>query len=209
MHMYPFPPGPTQTTTRSKRRQVKIACSNCQKACKKCDDARPCMRCVKYGISEECVDSRRKARKKGGRRGPYKKRDIPDRAGSTADHLESEVLPVPEGGEPVTPAGPPPVDSQYTSPYYYYEHAMYQPRSSLVVAAGKGGGSTPAVSYMQQYYPSTPTQASDSQSRDNQHAADSLYYPPYSESTYDGQYYAYYYSRPRPLAAQIHESEIA
>lgn len=76
MHMYPFPPGmmPSQPA-RTKRRQVKNACTNCQKACKKCDDARPCLRCVKYGISEECVDSQRKERQKGVKRGPYKKRD--------------------------------------------------------------------------------------------------------------------------------------
>lgn len=60
---------------RAKRRQVKNACTNCQRACKKCDDARPCLRCVKYGVSEECVDSQRKERKKGVKRGPYKKRD--------------------------------------------------------------------------------------------------------------------------------------
>jgi hypothetical protein len=76
MHMYPFPSGIVPTPpTRSKRRQVKNACTNCQKACKKCDDARPCLRCVKYGIAEECVDSHRKERKKGIKRGPYKKRD--------------------------------------------------------------------------------------------------------------------------------------
>lgn len=76
MHMYPFPSGIVPNPpTRSKRRQVKNACTNCQKACKKCDDARPCLRCVKYGIAEECVDSHRKERKKGVKRGPYKKRD--------------------------------------------------------------------------------------------------------------------------------------
>ncbi|KAG5221750.1 zinc cluster transcription factor [Salix suchowensis] len=49
-----FPHGVMQTQAhRSKRRQVKNACTNCQKACKKCDDARPCLRCVKYGIAEE------------------------------------------------------------------------------------------------------------------------------------------------------------
>ncbi|KAL6309182.1 hypothetical protein BKA93DRAFT_815063 [Sparassis latifolia] len=76
MHMYPFPPGmlPAQPP-RTKRRQVKNACTNCQKACKKCDDARPCLRCVKYGIAEECIDSQRKERQKGIKRGPYKKRD--------------------------------------------------------------------------------------------------------------------------------------
>ena len=76
MTMYPFPPGMVnQQPPRTKRRQVKNACTNCQKACKKCDDARPCLRCVKYGIAEECVDSQRKERQKGIKRGPYKKRD--------------------------------------------------------------------------------------------------------------------------------------
>ena len=79
MHVYPFPHalGPTQQPPliRAKRRQVKNACTNCQKACKKCDDARPCLRCVKYGISDDCVDSQRKERKRGVKRGPYKKRD--------------------------------------------------------------------------------------------------------------------------------------
>lgn len=78
MHMYPFSSGMISTPQqiRSKRRQVKNACTNCQKACKKCDDARPCLRCVKYGIAEECIDSLRKERKKGVKRGPYKKRDV-------------------------------------------------------------------------------------------------------------------------------------
>jgi hypothetical protein len=48
----------------SKRKQVKNACTNCQKACKKCDDQRPCTRCVKYGIEDSCVNSQRKERKR-------------------------------------------------------------------------------------------------------------------------------------------------
>jgi len=64
-----------QPQARAKRRQVKNACSACQKACKKCDDGRPCNRCVLYNIGEDCVDSQRKERLKGHRRGPYKKRD--------------------------------------------------------------------------------------------------------------------------------------
>lgn len=76
MHIYPFPAGSHPSPPlRSKRRQVKNACTNCQKACKKCDDARPCLRCVKYGVAEECIDSQRKERRKGVKRGPYKKRD--------------------------------------------------------------------------------------------------------------------------------------
>ncbi|PVU99819.1 hypothetical protein BB559_000388 [Furculomyces boomerangus] len=60
---------------RPKRIQVKNACTNCQKACKKCDDGRPCQRCVKYNIADSCVNSKRKERKKGIKRGPYKKRN--------------------------------------------------------------------------------------------------------------------------------------
>ncbi|KAI9022888.1 hypothetical protein CLU79DRAFT_149538 [Phycomyces nitens] len=57
-----------------KRKQVKNACVNCQKACKKCDDGRPCQRCVKLGLTMTCSNSERKERKKGMKRGPYKKR---------------------------------------------------------------------------------------------------------------------------------------
>lgn len=49
----------------SKRKQVKNACIHCQKACKKCDDLRPCTRCIKYGLEDSCEDSRRKLRKRG------------------------------------------------------------------------------------------------------------------------------------------------
>ncbi|KAL0080081.1 Zn(2)-C6 fungal-specific transcription factor [Phycomyces blakesleeanus] len=58
----------------SKRKQVKNACVNCQKACKKCDEGRPCKRCVKLGLTETCINSPRKERRKGVKRGPYKKR---------------------------------------------------------------------------------------------------------------------------------------
>ncbi|KAJ2076443.1 hypothetical protein H4R24_005692, partial [Coemansia sp. RSA 988] len=62
------------TPTRTKRAQVKNACINCQKACKKCDSGRPCQRCIKYSLADTCVDSKRKPRKRGVKRGPYKKR---------------------------------------------------------------------------------------------------------------------------------------
>ncbi|WWC68265.1 uncharacterized protein I206_102188 [Kwoniella pini CBS 10737] len=58
---------------RKKRNQVRIACTHCQKACKKCSNKRPCERCVKYGLSD-CVDSARKPRRTGMKRGPYKRR---------------------------------------------------------------------------------------------------------------------------------------
>ncbi|ODO11229.1 hypothetical protein I350_00004 [Cryptococcus amylolentus CBS 6273] len=60
-------------TGRKKRAQVRVACTHCQKACKKCSNTRPCERCVKYGLND-CVDSTRKPRKTGIKRGPYKRR---------------------------------------------------------------------------------------------------------------------------------------
>ncbi|KAK9760205.1 hypothetical protein K7432_016034 [Basidiobolus ranarum] len=73
-----FPANPNSLSAealRPKRRQVKNACINCQKACKKCDEGRPCQRCVKYGLGDTCRDSMRKERRKGERRGPYLKKE--------------------------------------------------------------------------------------------------------------------------------------
>ncbi|WVQ80113.1 hypothetical protein IAT38_002214 [Cryptococcus sp. DSM 104549] len=58
---------------RKKRAQVRVACTHCQKACKKCSNTRPCERCTKYGL-KDCIDSTRKPRKTGIKRGPYKRR---------------------------------------------------------------------------------------------------------------------------------------
>ncbi|KAF8905214.1 hypothetical protein CPB84DRAFT_1771915, partial [Gymnopilus junonius] len=49
-------------------------CTNCANACKRCDESRPCERCVKYGIADTCIDGQRKERKKGIKRGPYKRK---------------------------------------------------------------------------------------------------------------------------------------
>ncbi|KAJ2721231.1 hypothetical protein GGI07_004106 [Coemansia sp. Benny D115] len=66
---------PPPTRPVKKRAQVKNACVNCQRACKRCDSGRPCQRCVKYRLVDTCVDSKRKPRAKGIKRGPYKKRN--------------------------------------------------------------------------------------------------------------------------------------
>ncbi|KAJ2094141.1 hypothetical protein GGI16_005646 [Coemansia sp. S142-1] len=63
-----------EDTNRPKRAQVKNACIHCQRACKKCDPGRPCQRCVKHNLADSCVDSMRKPRVRGIKRGPYKKR---------------------------------------------------------------------------------------------------------------------------------------
>ncbi|OCF33739.1 hypothetical protein I316_04451 [Kwoniella heveanensis BCC8398] len=68
---------------RRKRIQVRIACTHCQKACKKCSNTRPCERCVKYGLPD-CIDSSRKPRKTGIKRGPYKRRSSRYEAASAA-----------------------------------------------------------------------------------------------------------------------------
>ena len=89
----------------AKRKQVKNACStihflivysdfalcflaNCQKACKKCDDIRPCSRCTKYGTEETCVNSARKERRRGVKRGPYNRRRT-EEFGETDEESES------------------------------------------------------------------------------------------------------------------------
>lgn len=88
-----FPPygPPPMAAPRPKRKQVKMAvsmlaifqesrltfylqCTNCAAACKRCDDSRPCERCQKYGVADSCVDGIRKERKKGIKRGPYKRK---------------------------------------------------------------------------------------------------------------------------------------
>ncbi|CAL1699046.1 unnamed protein product [Somion occarium] len=65
----------SQVMPRPKRKQVKMACTNCATACKRCDEARPCERCLKYGLASTCVDGVRKERKKGIKRGPYKRKN--------------------------------------------------------------------------------------------------------------------------------------
>lgn len=86
----------------SKRKQVKNACGmsschalsqrpvvNCQRACKKCDDQRPCERCSKYGLEDSCRDSARKERKKGSRRGGYSR--LVDDDGISEDDEEDGI----------------------------------------------------------------------------------------------------------------------
>ncbi|KAI8894025.1 hypothetical protein BC833DRAFT_252332 [Globomyces pollinis-pini] len=51
-----------------KRMQVKSACVNCRKSCKKCSNYRPCERCVNSGKEDSCIDVGRKPRAKGNRR---------------------------------------------------------------------------------------------------------------------------------------------
>ncbi|KAF4615075.1 hypothetical protein D9613_002861 [Agrocybe pediades] len=138
-HVYHFPGShpADQDGGRVKRRQVKNACTRCQKACKKCDDARPCLRCVKYGISEECVDSKRKEQRRGVKRGPYKKRDGKGRAVNNAQGCQDVAVP----SERLLPGHyvpPPPMEGVYP------RHAQ---SSTTVSNSGESSGSFAPPSY--------------------------------------------------------------
>ncbi|KAI5122104.1 hypothetical protein M0805_002226 [Coniferiporia weirii] len=101
----PFAPGMAlpAALVRPKRKQVKMACTNCASACKRCDEGRPCERCCKYGISDTCQDGTRKERKKGIKRGPYKRKSK-----ASAD-----------SGYEGFPAEQNPAEGFYHQPYFY------------------------------------------------------------------------------------------
>ncbi|KAF7330479.1 Zn(2)-C6 fungal-type domain-containing protein [Mycena venus] len=125
-HMYLF--SPASQTVRFKRTQVKIACTNCQKSCKKCDQARPCLRCVKYKF-EECRDAERKGRKKGLKRGPYKKRDRKDaESGDPSREIELDISSPPSSPSPPTTSRGT-IQMGYTPGYYaqFLPHPAHEP----------------------------------------------------------------------------------
>ncbi|KAI0798114.1 hypothetical protein C8Q75DRAFT_790577 [Abortiporus biennis] len=193
MHMYPFPPGlmPPQAP-RTKRRQVKNACTNCQKACKKCDDARPCLRCVKYGIAEECVDSQRKERQKGIKRGPYKKRD-----GKSAN-VDQQIDVTVQSGIPIQPAT---VAATSATPPMPYSVAPYPPPGYFgqypPPTNGKMG-ETQLVPIMLPYYPPMYQGAHNGQEGEANGYQPAFYpaYVPY-------QYPPYVVPAPRPDGQQV------
>lgn len=71
------------TTTR--RSQVKVACVACRKACKKCDEVRPCTRCSNAGLGSQCVDAPRRDRKK------YKKKSDMPQARSVHEQFDKST----------------------------------------------------------------------------------------------------------------------
>ncbi|KAG8710829.1 Transcriptional regulator of nonfermentable carbon utilization [Ceratobasidium sp. 394] len=54
---------PAQESPAPKKKKANRACFHCQKAHLTCDDARPCMRCVKRGIADNCTEGHRKKAK--------------------------------------------------------------------------------------------------------------------------------------------------
>ncbi|KNC98145.1 uncharacterized protein SPPG_06549 [Spizellomyces punctatus DAOM BR117] len=91
------PDMPAQKKIRQKaetrREQCKIACIHCKKACKKCDNLRPCTRCCRMGYADSCLDAPRKERPKSVRRGHYGKKNNNDFRLETASDSGNEWSP--------------------------------------------------------------------------------------------------------------------
>ncbi|KAI0000144.1 hypothetical protein BJV74DRAFT_145098 [Russula compacta] len=182
MYGYPPPPAPAQgygpfstptpaVVTRAKRKQVKMACTNCASACKRCDEARPCQRCQKYGLADSCVDGVRKARKVGIKRGPYKRKSklpAPEASpypGFPSNGEGSWVAPADQanGAPPGATAAIPPqyLPQEGYWPYPYYPHPPgYVPPPPDGHANGDGAlhGQPPQPAYYPIHpgYPAVP-----------------------------------------------------
>ncbi|KAF9459667.1 hypothetical protein BDZ94DRAFT_1239046 [Collybia nuda] len=154
------PPTPQSLPAlRPKRKQVKMACTNCAAACKRCDEHRPCERCTKYGVADTCKDGQRKERKKGIKRGPYKRKNKggPNDSPSYGDR-DAEA---PAGGEWATPTPGgtaaaiqavahqfPPSEGYY--PMFYPPHGQYippPPEGQPGQEGSHGNGQPPMMPY--------------------------------------------------------------
>ncbi|PWN19452.1 hypothetical protein BCV69DRAFT_40059 [Microstroma glucosiphilum] len=156
---------------RPKRRQVKNACINCQKACKKCDEGRPCTRCIKYGLVDTCQDSMRKERKRGIKRGPYKRRATTGSSAqpggassSTVDSLQGQQHQGPPAPQPYHHADAPNGGGSSSGSYDSYH--MAAPASYRPMQAGNGNGgpytSSPSPSLFPRDQPRQQPNANDS-----------------------------------------------
>jgi hypothetical protein len=143
MYSYPYP-GVLAPGMKLKRKQVKNACTNCQKACKKCDDERPCPRCVKYGIADECSDSVRKERRKGIKRGSYKKKCEQSPMLCLVGSI-SRTLALPAGLDDDMENAPPAFMPGYSA-------ALYQQWAAAAMSAAAAGGK-PGEGTAAGYYP--------------------------------------------------------
>ncbi|RKP10940.1 hypothetical protein THASP1DRAFT_27305 [Thamnocephalis sphaerospora] len=193
-----LPPQPHIKTT--KRKQVKNACVNCQKACKKCDDGRPCQRCIKYNLTDTCINSPRKERKKGVKRGPYKRRQKQDTIGGLVHPSDSGmaaeeaafsgsmVTGIPGMG--VAASNVPPQEI----PYYAY-YPTQQPVLYTADPSQMQHGQTSGYYYVAAPQP-PPQQTVQAPGGSAEHAGISL---PQQSSQHPGYYYPPYYQAP-PMA---------
>jgi PAS domain-containing protein len=68
-------------TPKKKRQQVSRACMQCRRQHAACDNKRPCGRCIRRKIADECVDAPRRARAKRGTGGGGKVKKQPESTG--------------------------------------------------------------------------------------------------------------------------------
>ncbi|EIW78287.1 hypothetical protein CONPUDRAFT_138628 [Coniophora puteana RWD-64-598 SS2] len=181
--IYPYPPPPGQgfppfaqpppngaNGVKPKRKQVKMACTNCASACKRCDEGRPCERCIKYGMADSCIDGIRKERQKGIKRGPYKRKNKNASPEDTSHMSNPDWQANGSSASPTTPAGapmhpmshfPPPPEGFY--PYFYPPPGMMPPGHDGQPAPGPPPDGSPAngqppgpAAQMVPYYPMAP-----------------------------------------------------
>jgi len=174
------------TGPRSKRRQVKKACTNCQKACKKCDDGRPCKRCITYGTADECVDTQRKERKKGIKRGPYKKRE----GKCAASEEQTDTAAQPGQPYPTSPA----VASASSPAGAFIPPVGYPPGLPIITAQASRPGESPAYCYIP-----VPIMAPPPSNGSGQEGENATYQP---HAFYPGPYFSPY---PQAHAYVVHQ----
>lgn len=105
-----------------KRPAVKIACVNCKNCGKKCDTQRPCNRCIRLGFEDGCIDSVRKQRAKGLKRGPYKRSDSRLTPPVDESKLNSNENLISEFRDPVSPSSS---SSLSTHNYQIEDNSVY------------------------------------------------------------------------------------
>ncbi|ORZ08590.1 hypothetical protein BCR42DRAFT_424476 [Absidia repens] len=180
----------------SKRRQVKNACINCQKACKKCDEGRACQRCIKLGIESTCVDSPRKERLRGVKRGPYKKRQ-PKNVTNAANQLQSNDQDKPFYFDQ---------DFKWLDNTQIVNQQQYQqPQPFKYEQNSQQFNQIQYTTYQGQQYESQPQQESACFSTDLTIGNDSYTTPYYSSSPIDQQFYqqSSVNSTPSPLTNSV------
>ena len=88
--------GPKNQERSTKRKKASRACYHCQKAHLTCDDSRPCQRCIRKGLADQCVDGFRKKAKYLLEEDEYATRAVPNQFKDTtapAHLLQGAVAP--------------------------------------------------------------------------------------------------------------------
>ncbi|KAI0743477.1 hypothetical protein C8Q80DRAFT_841015 [Daedaleopsis nitida] len=109
--------GQPRTRDGPKKKKANRACFHCQKAHLTCDDSRPCQRCIKRGMADNCTEGHRKKAK-------YlldeEELEALKRAKSSEGPSKSNEPPAHSQPPPPTPPEPAPPQQQYISPDAMY-----------------------------------------------------------------------------------------